>query len=61
MRVRAKELRRTRKRSEERHKARHKADIKTSDSPQAQIAARATGEPADGNLRTGTAAGSASR
>lgn len=28
MRVRAKELRRTRKRSEERHKARHKADVK---------------------------------
>lgn len=30
MRVRAKELRRTRKRSEERHKARHKADVKPS-------------------------------
>ena len=29
MRVRAKELRRTRKRSEDRHKARHKADVKT--------------------------------
>lgn len=29
MRIRAKELRRTRKRSEERHKARHKADAKT--------------------------------
>ncbi len=28
MRVRAKELRRTRKRTEERHKARHKADVK---------------------------------
>ncbi len=28
MRVRAKELRRTRKRSEDRHKARHKADVK---------------------------------
>ena len=27
MRVRAKELRRTRKRTEERHKARHKADV----------------------------------
>lgn len=29
MRVRAKELRRTQKRSEERHKARHKDDLKT--------------------------------
>lgn len=29
MRIRAKEIRRTRKRTEERHKARHKADAKT--------------------------------
>ncbi len=29
MRIRAKEIRRTRKRTEERHKARHKADPKT--------------------------------
>jgi hypothetical protein len=28
MRIRAKELRRTRKRSEDRHKARHQADVK---------------------------------
>ena len=33
MRVRAKELRRTRKRTEERHKARHKAETKTTPAP----------------------------
>ena len=33
MRVRAKELRRTRKRAEERHKARHKDEAKTATAP----------------------------